>query len=147
MKPGASHGLNLKAIIGSIKKVDAVVTDGQHGDIEDKKKADAPSPSKKIKKEVNAAERAKKPSYNNAPPPAQQPEGGAGNTKPNAGELRMTGGMSDEELAGILGLDMDRRAMELLLAVAEASTTRLPRNEESQDEQGALTAIPVARTC
>ncbi|KAK3283729.1 hypothetical protein CYMTET_8589 [Cymbomonas tetramitiformis] len=50
--------------------------------IEDKKKADAPSPSKKIKKEVNAAERTKKPSYNNAPPPAQQTEGSAGNTKP-----------------------------------------------------------------
>ncbi|KAK3273782.1 hypothetical protein CYMTET_17992 [Cymbomonas tetramitiformis] len=73
--------LRIKAIRGSIKKVDAV-TDGQHGDIENKKKADAPSPSKKIKKEVNAAERAKKPSYNNAPPPAQQPEGGAGNAKP-----------------------------------------------------------------
>eukprot|EP00854_Cymbomonas_tetramitiformis_P034175 gene34175-biopygen18261 len=37
----------------------------------------------------------------------------------SAGELRMTGGMSDEELAGILGLAMDRRAMELLFAVAK----------------------------
>ncbi|KAK3256759.1 hypothetical protein CYMTET_34122 [Cymbomonas tetramitiformis] len=41
----------------------------------------------------------------------------------SASELRMTGGMSDEELAGILGLAMDRRAMKLLFAVAEASTT------------------------
>ncbi|KAK3284341.1 hypothetical protein CYMTET_8003 [Cymbomonas tetramitiformis] len=63
-----------RAIRDSIKKVD-VVTDGKHGDIEDKKKADAPSPSKKIRKEVNAAERTKKPSYNKAPPPAQQPGG------------------------------------------------------------------------
>ncbi|KAK3279905.1 hypothetical protein CYMTET_12233 [Cymbomonas tetramitiformis] len=30
-----------------------------------------------------------------------------------ASELRMTGGMRDEELAGVLGLAMDRRAMEL----------------------------------
>ncbi|KAK3260981.1 hypothetical protein CYMTET_30086 [Cymbomonas tetramitiformis] len=72
-----------RAIRGSIKKVDAV-TDGQPGDVEKKKKADAPSPSKKVKKEVNAAERTKKPSYNNAPPPAQQPEGSAGNTKPKS---------------------------------------------------------------
>ncbi|KAK3268685.1 hypothetical protein CYMTET_22825 [Cymbomonas tetramitiformis] len=62
----------------------------------------------------------------------------------SASELRMTGGMSDEELAGILGLAMDRRAMGLLFAVAEASTMRLPKSEESQEEQGALTAIPVA---
>ncbi|KAK3282753.1 hypothetical protein CYMTET_9523 [Cymbomonas tetramitiformis] len=63
----------------------------------------------------------------------------------SASELRMTGGMSDEELAGILGLAMDRRAMELLFAVAEASTTRLPMSEESQEEeQGVLTAIPIA---
>ncbi|KAK3288360.1 hypothetical protein CYMTET_4146 [Cymbomonas tetramitiformis] len=53
----------------------------------------------------------------------------------SASELRMTGGMRDEELAGILGLAMDRRAMELLFAVAEASTARLPRSEESQEEQ------------
>ncbi|KAK3235797.1 hypothetical protein CYMTET_54020 [Cymbomonas tetramitiformis] len=39
---------------------------------------------------------------------------------------------------------MDRRAMELLFSVAEASTTRLPRSEESQEvEHGALTAIPI----
>ncbi|KAK3248366.1 hypothetical protein CYMTET_42165, partial [Cymbomonas tetramitiformis] len=63
----------------------------------------------------------------------------------SASELRMTGGMSDEELAGIFGLAMDRRAMELLFAVAEASTTRLPRSEESQEEkQGVLAAIPIA---
>eukprot|EP00854_Cymbomonas_tetramitiformis_P034411 gene34411-biopygen29036 len=63
----------------------------------------------------------------------------------SASKLRMTGGMSDEELAGVLGLAMDRRAMELLFSVAEASTTRLPRSEESQEiEQGALTAIPIA---
>ncbi|KAK3289261.1 hypothetical protein CYMTET_3299 [Cymbomonas tetramitiformis] len=58
----------------------------------------------------------------------------------SASELRMTGGMGDEELAGVLRLAMDRRAMELLFAVAEASTTRLPRSEESQ-EHGALTVI------
>eukprot|EP00854_Cymbomonas_tetramitiformis_P025858 gene25858-biopygen26767 len=52
--------------------------------------------------------------------------------------------MSDEELAGVLRLAMDRRAMELLFSVAEASTTRLPRSEESQEvEHGALTAIPI----
>ncbi|KAK3263361.1 hypothetical protein CYMTET_27829 [Cymbomonas tetramitiformis] len=57
----------------------------------------------------------------------------------SASKLRMTGGMSDEELAGVLGLAMDRRAMELLFSVAEASTTRLPRSEESQEiEQGSL---------
>eukprot|EP00854_Cymbomonas_tetramitiformis_P014209 gene14209-biopygen14650 len=37
----------------------------------------------------------------------------------SASELRMADGLSDEELASILGLAMDRRAMELLLAVAE----------------------------
>eukprot|EP00854_Cymbomonas_tetramitiformis_P034330 gene34330-biopygen25921 len=60
-------------------------------------------------------------------------------------ELRMTQGMRDGELAGILGLAMDRRAMELLYAVAEVSTTKLPRSEESEEgEQGVLAAIPVA---
>ncbi|KAK3278234.1 hypothetical protein CYMTET_13819 [Cymbomonas tetramitiformis] len=49
----------------------------------------------------------------------------------NANELRMADGLSDEELASILGLDMDRRAMELLLAVAEASRKGLPHSEES----------------
>ncbi|KAK3265525.1 hypothetical protein CYMTET_25798 [Cymbomonas tetramitiformis] len=77
----AQHGLDLKAIRGSIKKM-AAVADAQHGDTESRKRADAPSPSKKIKKEVSAAERTKKPPYNNAPPPTQQPEGGAGNAKP-----------------------------------------------------------------
>eukprot|EP00854_Cymbomonas_tetramitiformis_P034276 gene34276-biopygen23631 len=49
----------------------------------------------------------------------------------SASELRMAGGLSDEELASILGLAMDRRAMELLLAVAEASRKGLPHSEES----------------
>ncbi|KAK3250836.1 hypothetical protein CYMTET_39803 [Cymbomonas tetramitiformis] len=64
----------------------------------------------------------------------------------NASELRMTGGVSDEELAGILGLAMDSRAMELLFSVAEASTTGLPRSEESQEvEHDALTTVPTGR--
>ncbi|KAK3275674.1 hypothetical protein CYMTET_16207 [Cymbomonas tetramitiformis] len=60
--------------------------DGQLGDPESKKKVDTP-PSKKIKKEVNAAERSKKQTYNNAPPPA---EGGRANDKPKC--LRRFGG-------------------------------------------------------
>ncbi|KAK3262527.1 hypothetical protein CYMTET_26623 [Cymbomonas tetramitiformis] len=53
--------------------------------------------------------------------------------------------MSDEELAGVLGLAMDRRAMELLFAVAEASTTRLPRSEKTSQEveHGELPVIPI----
>ncbi|KAK3240273.1 hypothetical protein CYMTET_49877 [Cymbomonas tetramitiformis] len=65
-------------------------TQEKPGDAESKKKADAPSPSKRVKKEMNAAERTKKPSYNNAPPPTQQPEGGAGSAKPKC--LRCFGG-------------------------------------------------------
>ncbi|KAK3276333.1 hypothetical protein CYMTET_15581 [Cymbomonas tetramitiformis] len=49
----------------------------------------------------------------------------------SASDLRMADGLSDEELASILGLAMDRRAMELLLAVAEASRKGLPHSEES----------------
>ncbi|KAK3242391.1 hypothetical protein CYMTET_47915 [Cymbomonas tetramitiformis] len=50
----------------------------------------------------------------------------------SANELRMADGLSDEELASILGLAMDRRAMmELLLAVAEAGRKGLPHSEES----------------
>ncbi|KAK3270242.1 hypothetical protein CYMTET_21347 [Cymbomonas tetramitiformis] len=64
------HGLDLKAIKNSIKKVESAV-DGQSGDPEGKKKVDT-SPSKKMKKEVNVAERATKPTYNNAPPPAER---------------------------------------------------------------------------
>ncbi|KAK3244710.1 hypothetical protein CYMTET_45690 [Cymbomonas tetramitiformis] len=83
------HELDLRAIKDSIKKVDAVA-DGRHGDTENKKRADTPSPSKKIKKEVNAAERAKRQAYNNTPPPTQQPEGGAVKNKPKC--LRCFGG-------------------------------------------------------
>ncbi|KAK3288114.1 hypothetical protein CYMTET_4419 [Cymbomonas tetramitiformis] len=49
----------------------------------------------------------------------------------SASELRMADGLSDEGLASILGLAMDCRAMELLLAVAEASRKGLPHSEES----------------
>ncbi|KAK3250403.1 hypothetical protein CYMTET_40214 [Cymbomonas tetramitiformis] len=49
----------------------------------------------------------------------------------SANELRMADGLNDEELASILGLAMDRRAMELLMAVAEASRKGLPHSEES----------------
>eukprot|EP00854_Cymbomonas_tetramitiformis_P034190 gene34190-biopygen18940 len=49
----------------------------------------------------------------------------------SASELLMADGLSDEELASVLGLAMDRRAMELLLAVAEASRKGLPHSEES----------------
>ncbi|KAK3241073.1 hypothetical protein CYMTET_49130 [Cymbomonas tetramitiformis] len=64
------HGLDLiKAIKNSIKKAESVV-EGQPGDPEGKKKVDTP-PSKKMRKEVNVAERAKKPAYNNAPPPVE----------------------------------------------------------------------------
>ncbi|KAK3261196.1 hypothetical protein CYMTET_29883 [Cymbomonas tetramitiformis] len=61
------HGLDLKAIRASIKKVNAV-SDTQHEDSEGKKRVETPSPSKKIKKEVNNAERAKK-TYHSIPPP------------------------------------------------------------------------------
>ncbi|KAK3274636.1 hypothetical protein CYMTET_17191 [Cymbomonas tetramitiformis] len=62
----------------------------------------------------------------------------------SASELRMARGMRDEELAGILGLAMDRRAMELLYAVAEVSATKLPKSQESEEEEhGALAAIPI----
>ncbi|KAK3239730.1 hypothetical protein CYMTET_50375 [Cymbomonas tetramitiformis] len=72
------HGLDLKAIKNSIKKVESAV-DGQLGDPESKKKVDTP-PSKKIKKEVNAAERSKKQQLSNdekdkyrvAPAPAEK---------------------------------------------------------------------------
>ncbi|KAK3233749.1 hypothetical protein CYMTET_55966 [Cymbomonas tetramitiformis] len=46
----------------------------------------------------------------------------------SASELRMADGLNDVELASILGLAMDRRAMELLMAVAEASRKGLPRS-------------------
>ncbi|KAK3247547.1 hypothetical protein CYMTET_42952 [Cymbomonas tetramitiformis] len=63
------HGLDLKAIKNSIRKIEAA-QGGQSGDLEDSKKAETP-PSKKMKKEVNVAERTKKPSYNKTPPPAE----------------------------------------------------------------------------
>ncbi|KAK3247245.1 hypothetical protein CYMTET_43249 [Cymbomonas tetramitiformis] len=64
----------------------------------------------------------------------------------SAGELRAAHGMKDEELAGVLGLAMDRRAMELLYAIAEVSTTKLPKSEESEEEEhGTLVAIPIAK--
>ncbi|KAK3270982.1 hypothetical protein CYMTET_20647 [Cymbomonas tetramitiformis] len=49
----------------------------------------------------------------------------------SSSELRMADGLCDEQLAVILGLSMDRRAMELLFAVAEASRRGLPHSEES----------------
>eukprot|EP00854_Cymbomonas_tetramitiformis_P011003 gene11003-biopygen11283 len=49
----------------------------------------------------------------------------------SANELRMADGLNDEELTSILGLAMDRRAMELLMAVEEASRKGLPHSEES----------------
>ncbi|KAK3250456.1 hypothetical protein CYMTET_40160 [Cymbomonas tetramitiformis] len=49
----------------------------------------------------------------------------------SASELRMADGLNDVELASILGLAMDRRAMELLMSVAEASRKGLPHSEES----------------
>ncbi|KAK3246895.1 hypothetical protein CYMTET_43582 [Cymbomonas tetramitiformis] len=79
------HGLDLKAIKNSIKKVESAV-DGQPWDPEGKKKVDTP-PSKKMKKEVNVAESSKKSAYNNAPPPA---EGSRANDKPKC--LRCFGG-------------------------------------------------------
>ncbi|KAK3272762.1 hypothetical protein CYMTET_18959 [Cymbomonas tetramitiformis] len=79
------HGLDLKAIKNSIKKVESAV-DGQLGDPGSKKKVDIP-PSKKMKKEVNAAGRSKNQAYNNAPPPA---EGSRANDKPKC--LRCVGG-------------------------------------------------------
>eukprot|EP00854_Cymbomonas_tetramitiformis_P034356 gene34356-biopygen26805 len=51
----------------------------------------------------------------------------------SADELRRTDGMDDEKLAEVLGLAMDRRAMELLFLVAEASATGLPVSTECQD--------------
>ncbi|KAK3240018.1 hypothetical protein CYMTET_50097 [Cymbomonas tetramitiformis] len=53
----------------------------------------------------------------------------------NASELRMADGLSDVELASILGLAMDRRAMELLMAVAEASRKGLPHSKESPEAE------------
>ncbi|KAK3284418.1 hypothetical protein CYMTET_7919 [Cymbomonas tetramitiformis] len=49
----------------------------------------------------------------------------------SASELRMADGLNDVELASILGLAMDRRAMVLLMAIAEASRKGLPHSEES----------------
>ncbi|KAK3284920.1 hypothetical protein CYMTET_7447 [Cymbomonas tetramitiformis] len=53
----------------------------------------------------------------------------------SASELRMADGLSDVELASILGLAMDRRAMELLMAVAEASRKGLPHSKESPEAE------------
>ncbi|KAK3273273.1 hypothetical protein CYMTET_18479 [Cymbomonas tetramitiformis] len=53
----------------------------------------------------------------------------------SASELRMADGLNDVELASILGLAMDRRAMELLMAVAEASRKGLPHSEESPEAE------------
>ncbi|KAK3232991.1 hypothetical protein CYMTET_56687 [Cymbomonas tetramitiformis] len=53
----------------------------------------------------------------------------------SASELRMADGLNDVELASILGLAMDRRAMELLMAVAEASRKGLPHSEESLEAE------------
>ncbi|KAK3258664.1 hypothetical protein CYMTET_32294 [Cymbomonas tetramitiformis] len=61
----------------------------------------------------------------------------------NASELRMAVGLNDVELASILGLAMDRRAMELLMAVAEASRKGLPHSEESP-EAGNSPGQPIA---
>ncbi|KAK3283870.1 hypothetical protein CYMTET_8448 [Cymbomonas tetramitiformis] len=66
----------------------------------------------------------------------------------SANELRMADGLSDEELASILGLAMDRRAMELLLATAEASRKGLPHSEESpvaENSPGQPIAVDNAR--
>ncbi|KAK3273151.1 hypothetical protein CYMTET_18608 [Cymbomonas tetramitiformis] len=79
------HGLDLKAIKNSIKKIESA-GEGQPGELESSKKAETP-PSKKMKKEVNVAERTKKPSYNKTPPPA---EGTRTNDKPKC--LRCFGG-------------------------------------------------------
>ncbi|KAK3245894.1 hypothetical protein CYMTET_44555 [Cymbomonas tetramitiformis] len=79
------HGLDLKAIKNSIKKIESA-GEGQSGDPENNKKGEA-SPSKKMKKEVNVAERTKKLAYNKTPPPA---EGGRTSDKPKC--LRCFGG-------------------------------------------------------
>ncbi|KAK3250351.1 hypothetical protein CYMTET_40265 [Cymbomonas tetramitiformis] len=79
------HGLDLKAIKNSIKKIESA-GEGQPGELESSKKAETP-PSKKMKKEVNVAERTKKTSYNKTPPPA---EGTRTNDKPKC--LRCFGG-------------------------------------------------------
>ncbi|KAK3277110.1 hypothetical protein CYMTET_14861 [Cymbomonas tetramitiformis] len=50
----------------------------------------------------------------------------------SADELRKNDNLDDETLAEVLGLAMDRRAMELLFAVAEASRMGLPSSTESQ---------------
>ncbi|KAK3266268.1 hypothetical protein CYMTET_25096 [Cymbomonas tetramitiformis] len=46
-------------------------------------------------------------------------------------ELRKAEGLDDSRLAAVLGLAMDRRAMELLFAVGEASRRALPHSVES----------------
>ncbi|KAK3249517.1 hypothetical protein CYMTET_41070 [Cymbomonas tetramitiformis] len=68
----------------------------------------------------------------------------------SAAELRMTDGVGDLELAEVLGLAMDRRAMELLYAVAEASRRGLPYSPEkslddnAQQEPAQRRSEPVA---
>ncbi|KAK3247263.1 hypothetical protein CYMTET_43233 [Cymbomonas tetramitiformis] len=65
------HGLDLKAIRASLKKVDAEAVAQHDEDADVKKHFDNPSPSKKVKKEVDNAERAKK-SFNSTPPLAMR---------------------------------------------------------------------------
>ncbi|KAK3275799.1 hypothetical protein CYMTET_16086 [Cymbomonas tetramitiformis] len=55
----------------------------------------------------------------------------------SAAELRMTDGVGDLELAEVLGLAMDRQAMELLYAVAEASRRGLPYSPEKRLDDNA----------
>eukprot|EP00854_Cymbomonas_tetramitiformis_P021844 gene21844-biopygen22542 len=50
----------------------------------------------------------------------------------NADELRKNDKLDDEKLAEVLGLAMDRRAMELLFAVAEANRMGLLSSTECQ---------------
>ncbi|KAK3243339.1 hypothetical protein CYMTET_47009 [Cymbomonas tetramitiformis] len=62
----------------------------------------------------------------------------------SSSELRMADGLCDEQLAVILGLSMDRRAMELLFAVAEASRRGLPHSKESPQAEEASALLEPA---
>ena len=57
----------------------------------------------------------------------------------SASELRSADGKTDEELAVILGLAMDRRAMKLLFSVAESSRRGLPHSVGSRESLGVPT--------
>ncbi|KAK3269138.1 hypothetical protein CYMTET_22403 [Cymbomonas tetramitiformis] len=52
----------------------------------------------------------------------------------NVHELRMTDDVDEVKLAQVLGLAMDRRAMELLYSVAEASRRGLPYSQEDHSK-------------